>query len=344
MANIVITGASRGIGLATALELSRAGHQVVATMRNPAGSPELGEQAAKEKLQIRIGTMDVDSDENVNQVFGRIVAQGPVDVLVNNAGIERTGAIEETPLAEFRTCMETNYFGAIRCMQAVIRQMRERGGGAIIIINVTSVAGKVSLSPMGPYSASKFALEAVSEALAQELRAFGVRVAIVEPGIIDTRMARNIEGMAVSKIYPQVRRCAAMFEATMAAGAGQPLVVCQKVREIVESGTWQLRHPVGPDAEPFLGWRRSMNDENWVQWGAQSDSDWLRSVKADFGMDVNLDQQRQPPHSPRWRHSSRTVGYLNSRQGRVRPDPTSRSAQIRGAIPIPRWPVIHKTF
>jgi NAD(P)-dependent dehydrogenase (short-subunit alcohol dehydrogenase family) len=287
MANIVITGASRGIGLATALELSRAGHQVVATMRNPAGSPELGEQAAREKLPIRIETMDVDSDLSVNQVFGRILAQGPVDVLVNNAGIERTGAIEETPLADFRTCMETNYFGAIRCMQAVIPQMRERGGGAII--NVTSVAGKVSLSPMGPYSASKFALEAVSEALAQELRAFGVRVAIVEPGIIDTRMARNIEGMKDSKIYPQVRRCAAMFEATMAAGAGQPLVVGQKVREIVESGTWQLRHPVGPDAEPFLGWRRSMNDENWVQWGAQSDSDWLRSVKADFGMDVNLD-------------------------------------------------------
>src|SRR5260370_41259891 len=110
MANIVITGASRGIGLATALELSRAGHQVVATMRNPAGSPELGEQAAKEKLQIRIATMDVDSDENVNQVFGRILAQGPVDVLVNNAGIERTGAIEETPLVHFRTCMVDELF------------------------------------------------------------------------------------------------------------------------------------------------------------------------------------------------------------------------------------------
>jgi NAD(P)-dependent dehydrogenase (short-subunit alcohol dehydrogenase family) len=126
MANIVITGASRGIGLATALELSRAGHQVVATMRNPAGSPELGEHAAKEKLPIRIATMDVDSDQSVNQLFGRILAQGPVDVLVNNAGIERTGAIEETPLTHFRTCMETNYFGAIRCMQAVIPHMRER--------------------------------------------------------------------------------------------------------------------------------------------------------------------------------------------------------------------------
>ena len=231
--------------------------------------------------------MDVDSDESVKQAFARILAQGPVDVLVNNAGIERTGAIEETPLADFRTCMETNYFGVIRCIQAVLRPMRERGSGAIV--NVTSVAGKISVSPMGPYSASKFALEALSESLAQELKAFGVRVAIVEPGIIDTRMARNIEGMGGSETYPQVRRIAALFEGTMTAGAGQPQVVARKVREIVESGTWQLRHPVGPDAEPFLGWRGSMSDEKWVQWGAQSDSDWLKSVKADFGMDLKLD-------------------------------------------------------
>jgi NAD(P)-dependent dehydrogenase (short-subunit alcohol dehydrogenase family) len=246
-------------------------------MRNPAGSPELRGQAAKEKLPLRIETMDVDSDESVKAVFGQILTQGPVDVLVNNAGIERTGAIEETPLADFRTCMETNYFGAIRCIQAVIRPMRERGSGAII--NVTSVAGKIAASPMGPYTASKFALKALSESLAQELKAFGVRVAIVEPGIIETRMARNIEGMDGSTTYPQVRWIAALFQATMAAGAGQPQVVAEKVREIVESGTWQLRHPVGPDAQPFLGWRGSMTDENWVQWGAQGDSDWLKSVK-----------------------------------------------------------------
>src|SRR6185369_17071424 len=179
----------------------------------------------KEKLDVRIETRDVDSDQSVQQAFARILAQAPVDVLVNNAGIERTGAIEEAPLADFRTCMETNYFGAIRCIQAVIRPMRERGRGAII--NVTSVAGKISLSPMGPYSASKFALEAVSEALAHELRPFGVRVAIVEPGIIDTRMARNIEGMGDSKVYPQVRRVAALFQGTISAGAGQPQVVGQ---------------------------------------------------------------------------------------------------------------------
>src|SRR5260370_29831842 len=126
-------------------------------MGKKGGQAELSEQAVNEKHQIRRATVQFDSDENVYQVFGRILAQGPVDVLVNNAGIERTGAIEETPLADFRTCMETNYFGAIRCMQAVIPQILERGSGAII--NATSVAGYISMPPMGPYRASHVALE-----------------------------------------------------------------------------------------------------------------------------------------------------------------------------------------
>jgi NAD(P)-dependent dehydrogenase (short-subunit alcohol dehydrogenase family) len=287
MSRIVVTGASRGIGFATALQLARAGHEVVAAMRNPSGSPELAAQAAKENLSIQIETMDVDSDRSVHEAFTRILGAGPVDALVNNAGIDRTGAVEETPLAEFRACMETNYFGVIRCAQAVIRSMRERGSGAIV--NIASVAGKISLAPMAAYSATKFALEALSEALAQELRPFNIRVAIVEPGIIDTYMARHIGEMEYSKVYPQARRVGAMFAATLAAGAGTPEVVAAKVAEIVDSGTWQLRHPVGPDAEPFLGWRKSLDDEGWVKWGAQSDADWLRSVKADFGMDLKLE-------------------------------------------------------
>jgi NAD(P)-dependent dehydrogenase (short-subunit alcohol dehydrogenase family) len=107
MFNIVITGASRGIGFATALELARGGHQVFGTMRDPAGPPEPRDVAANEKLPIHIETMNVDSDERVKQAFGRILAHGPVDVLVNNAGIERTGAIEETPLVSVPACRRT---------------------------------------------------------------------------------------------------------------------------------------------------------------------------------------------------------------------------------------------
>jgi NAD(P)-dependent dehydrogenase (short-subunit alcohol dehydrogenase family) len=286
MANILITGASRGIGMATALVLARAGHQVVATLRDPANCPELAQIGKAENLPIRIEAMDVDSDASVNACFSRIQSQGPVDALVNNAGVERLGSVEETPIAEFQRCMETNYFGAIRCIQAVAPSMRSRGRGTIV--NVTSVAGKISVAPMAPYTASKAAVEALSEVLAQEMKAFGVRVAIVEPGIIDTRMARNIEALPQSTIYPQVKRVAALFKASLTAGAATPEIVAEKIREIIESGTWQLRHPIGPDALPFLGWRASLSDEQWANWGALDDDAWVAVVKRDFGLDVTL--------------------------------------------------------
>lgn len=272
--------------MASALVLARAGHSVIATMRDPAGNPELARIAASENLPIRMETMDVDSDSSVTECFSRIQSNTFVDVLVNNAGMERMGAIEEIPLSDFRASMETNYLGAIRCIQAVLRPMRERGQG--VIINVTSVAGKIAMSPMAAYTASKFALEAASEALAQEVKPFGIRVAIVEPGIIDTRMARNIEDLPGSAVYPQAKRIAALFAAVMAAGAATPEMVGQKIREIVESGTWQLRHPASSDAAPFLAWRASMSDEDWAAWGALDDANWAAAVKRDFGIDLKL--------------------------------------------------------
>src|SRR5438105_13699974 len=178
MATVLITGTSKGIGLATALHLGRAGHKVYATMRNPSRAPELGERAAANKLPVKISVMDVDSDSSMKTAIDSIRADtGHIDVLVNNAGVERTGSIEELPLAEFRAVMETNYFGAIRCIQAVAPHMRQRRSGCII--NVSSVAGRIAIAPMAPYTASKFALEALSEALAQEMKTFNVRVAIV---------------------------------------------------------------------------------------------------------------------------------------------------------------------
>src|SRR5207249_1051659 len=178
MASVLITGTSSGIGMATALAFGRAGHQVAATMRNPHRAPELARITTKEKLPITISAMDVDSDASVEEGIDRVVKQGgPVDVLVNNAGIERTGSVEEVSLAEFRAVMETNYFGAIRCIHAVLPAMRKRRSGCII--NVASVAGRIANSPTAPNTASKFALEALSESLAQEVKPFNVRVAIV---------------------------------------------------------------------------------------------------------------------------------------------------------------------
>jgi NAD(P)-dependent dehydrogenase (short-subunit alcohol dehydrogenase family) len=284
MALTLITGTSTGIGMSTALAFGRAGHKVQATMRNPARAPELAQIAAKENLPITISAMDVDSDSSVAEGFARITREaGPVDVLVNNAGIERVGPIEEVPLAEFRAVMETNYFGAIRCIQAVLPSMRARRSGCII--NVSSMAGRFTTAPMTPYSASKFAVEALSETLAQEVKSFNVRVAIVEPGVIDTPMARRIAVPRIGSPYSQPRRFAAWYAAALS-NSPSPSVVAEKVLEIVESGTWRLRHPAGPDAEAFLAWRNSMTDEQWIDWNALDDAAWYERVKADFGMDV----------------------------------------------------------
>jgi len=284
MSTVLITGTSAGIGLETAVVLARAGHSVYATMRNLERGAALREVVERQKLPISIVKMDVDSDESVDEATSAIRARtGCIDVLVNNAGIERTGSIEGLALDDFRATMETNYFGALRSIRAWLPDMRERQSGCII--NVTSVAGRIACSPLAPYSASKFALEALSEALAQEVKPFNVRVAVVQPGIIDTAMARRIEGIPADAAYPQVRRFGHMFEASLEKPTS-PTVVAEKIREIIESGTEKLRHPVGPDAEGFLGWRASMTDEQWVAWGALPDEVWYERVGKDFGLDA----------------------------------------------------------
>jgi len=270
MASVLITGTSKGIGFEAALAFGRAGHQVHATMRNPSQSPMLAETAARENLPITVSAMNVDSDQSVSEAIAAIVkSHGPIDVLVNNAGVEGRGSVEELPLAEFRAIMETNYFGALRCIQALVPQMRQRGSGCII--NVSSVAGRISNPPLTSYCASKWALEALSEGLAGEMRTFNVRVAIVEPGIIDTAMARRIENPTTESPYGQSARFSALFAGSLK-NPVPPSLVADKILEIAESGTWQLRHPVGPDAAPLLQWRSQMTDEEWIDVNAGDDA------------------------------------------------------------------------
>jgi NAD(P)-dependent dehydrogenase (short-subunit alcohol dehydrogenase family) len=192
--------------------------------------------------------------------------------------------MEELPLEAFRQAMETNFFGALRCIQAVLPQMREQRSGCII--NVTSVAGRIAGAAQGPYTASKFALEAASEVLAQEVKTFNIRVCIVEPGIIQTPIFDKLRTIPADTRYPHERRLHALFAASLAHPVS-PAVVGEQIRQILESGSWQLRYPVGPDAAPFLTWRARMSDEEWVDFGAIGDDDaWCTRVEQDFRLDV----------------------------------------------------------
>lgn len=283
MKSVLITGTSKGIGLETSLAFARAGYKVYATMRNPQNATVFRQKIKDESLNITISAMDVDSDESVSRAIGAIIKENDtIDVLVNNAGIERHGSVEELSMEEIIAIMNTNYFGVLRCTKQLLPLMRSTKNGCII--NIASVAGKISNTPLGAYAASKHALEAISEALAQEVKPFNIRVKIVEPGIIDTQMARDI-GVGGESVYPQSNRFGGLFKASLETPTS-PAMVADKILKVAESKNWELRHPVGPDAQPFLDWRASMTDEEWVDWNAANDEDWYNSVEELFGLNA----------------------------------------------------------
>ena len=286
MAIALITGASSGIGLATAVTLARGGHTVIGTMRNLHSAGEIHKIAAEEKLALKVEMLNVDDDASVRDAIGKVLAEyGHIDVLVNNAGIGGGGSIEELSIEVFRQVMETNFFGALRCAKGVIPGMRERRQGCIV--NVTSIAGRVAMAPQSAYAASKFALEALSECLAQELKSFGIRVAIIEPGVIATPIFGKAKPLPKDSPYPHSRRLRAMFAASLTKPIS-PYIVGEQIRQIVESGSWQLRYPVGPDAAPFMKWRAGKTDEEMVNFGALTDEEYKAGIKQELGLDINL--------------------------------------------------------
>ena len=283
MNTIIVTGSSTGIGFATAVSLARAGHDVFATMRDPARSPELSSLALQDGLQITVIPLDVNDDASVMAAVRAVIrARGHVDVLVNNAGVGQLGSIEAMPLATFRDVMETNYVGALRCIKAVLPGMRKRMQGRII--NVSSVAGRLAMAGQSAYAASKFALEALSESLAAEVRPFGIRVNIVEPGVIATPIFGKGSDVSAD-VYPGARRMNALF----AAALENPVpasVIGDEIAAIVASESWQLRYPGGPAAAGAMAWRASMTDEQHVAIGALDDEAWCDFMLTNLGLNV----------------------------------------------------------
>ncbi len=188
----LITGGTDGLGKAIALRLAREGYRVFAGGRNAERRATLAEEAQKLILPLTPIEMDVCNDLSVDRALDEIRSvAGPVDVLINNAGVAYGITMEEIRLEDLRRQFETNYFAAVRLIQRVLPEMRARRSGCIV--NMSSVSGRFTLPVMGPYSSSKHALEAMTDALRAEVKPFGVRVILIEPGYIRT----NIENVAM---------------------------------------------------------------------------------------------------------------------------------------------------
>lgn len=260
MARVMVTGGRRGIGREIVLVLARAGHTVIATMRDTDGC-DLAEIASRENLTIMLAKLDVDDDGSVDELFATSAGSEPVDILINNAGILAINAIEDETIAIMQAVMNTNFFGAVRCMKAVAPAMRARGSG--LIINISSISGRMAPFGQGAYAASKHALEAVSEAMAQEMAPFGVRIALVEPGITATDMAvANLPKPRADSAYPHGGRMVAL-NADAARGT-PPSVVADTVLDIVSGHNLSFRTLCGQDAGMFIGLRSRMTDEAWI--------------------------------------------------------------------------------
>jgi short-subunit dehydrogenase len=249
----LVSGASRGIGRALAEEIAGRGHIVYGSSRSWSG--------AKPALSFHPITMDVRDDESVRAAVGKVFeAEQRIDVLVNNAGISHSGPIEETPLEAVRGLLETNYLGVVRALQAVLPLMRRQGFGTIV--NVGSAGGKIAVPFQGHYSASKFAIEGLSEALWQELHGSGIRVLLIEPGDVRTEIwDRSPHLLEENSPYlDALVRFHTVKKKDMGETADSPARVAARVADIIESGTNTLRHPVARMAGIFLLARKIFPD------------------------------------------------------------------------------------
>ncbi len=283
---ILITGTSSGIGLSTAIHLARAGHRVFGASRNPESAAEL-QSAMEEGLSIAPVRIDVDDDNSVAAgVAGVLKQAGHIDVLVNNAGIGGSGPVELVPMERAKQTFETNYFGAVRMIQAVLPGMRERRSGTIV--NMTSMAGRIALASHSHYCASKFALEGLTETLAAELRPFNIRVALIEPGVVQTPIFSKSkrEAYAPTPYELTVRRLRHLFRKGLQ-NPTLPGTVAEAVEHAINTDSPSLRYLVGEDANTLLKGRRQLTDEEWIELQSISDEEAFHArVKEVFGVEL----------------------------------------------------------
>jgi NAD(P)-dependent dehydrogenase (short-subunit alcohol dehydrogenase family) len=264
----VVTGSSSGIGFETSLTLARSGFLTYATMRNLGKGATIKSVATKEGLPIRVVQLNVTEGRSINDAIHSIKSDvGKIDVLVNNAGYGLNGAFEDLAMEEIKAQYETNLFGVIRVTQAVLPIMRKQKSG--IIVNISSGAGRFGYPGGSAYVSTKFAIEGLSESMAYELEPFGIRVVLVEPGVIKTNFVNSIVAAKKSQDpnspYAQLMQNMATSFQHMIEGGSSTDVVAKVVLKAVTSENPTLRYLAGKDVETWIEGKKSMADEEFYK-------------------------------------------------------------------------------
>jgi NAD(P)-dependent dehydrogenase (short-subunit alcohol dehydrogenase family) len=259
---VLITGCSSGIGYATAEELLARGWKVYATARKPETVSVLEAKGAK------LLALDVTDEDSMRRAVEAVTeAEGAVGVLINNAGYSQNGAVESVPVDEVRRQFETNVFGLIRMCQLVLPGMREQGWGKIV--NLGSMGGRLTFPGGGLYHATKYALEAISDALRYEVAGFGVDVILIEPGLITTNFEQtSVKGVPQEGPYAEFNRKVAAatenaYKGPMSKLGSGPEAVAKAIAKALESKRPKARYPVTPSAHLMINQRRVTPDRVW---------------------------------------------------------------------------------
>ena len=269
----VVTGSSSGIGFETSLLLARNDYYTYATMRNIDKSHKIKDIAKQENLPLEVLQLDVNDEKSVKDAFAKIVTDKQrVDVLINNAGYDVMGPVEELSLDDFKSQFETNFFGLIRVTKEVIPIMRSQNGGTIV--NVSSIGGRIGFPLNSAYQSSKFALEGFSESMRYELEEFGINIILVEPGVIKTNFFENIKvnENSVKETSPYAQLMQKGYEGWKpmleSSFSSSPLDVAEVILKAVKSNNPEIRYLVGNDAISLIEKRKNMTDkefENWIK-------------------------------------------------------------------------------
>jgi NAD(P)-dependent dehydrogenase (short-subunit alcohol dehydrogenase family) len=282
----VVTGSSSGIGFETSLLLSRNGVYTYATMRNLNKSQQINDVAEKENLPLKVLQLDVTDDKSVKDAIRQVKDESSrIDVLINNAGYDVMGAVEDISIEEFKSQFETNLFGVIRVTKEVLPIMRNQRAGNII--NISSVGGKIGIPLNSAYISSKFALEGLSESMRYELEQFGIDVILIEPGVVKSNffenadVANNNTNNTISAYSQLTQNLYEGFEPMLKSNSSSlPSDVAKIIYKAIESNNREVRYLVGKDAVSIINARQKLSDkkfENWIKESLFQQKGFIRS-------------------------------------------------------------------